>query len=98
IGIGLHLGDLVMGEIGAAGNAPRTIIGDTVNAASRLESETKTFGVEVLVSGPLLEAAGHDIALLPMHELTLRGRDRPLPALPVRRAVRLDAELSPAIS
>lgn len=95
IGMGLHLGDLVMGEIGVAGNAPRTIIGDTVNAASRLEGETKTMGVELLVSGPLLEAAGHDTSGLPMTALTLRGRDLPLEALPVARAARLDTALAP---
>ncbi len=95
IGLGLHLGDLVIGEIGAAGNAPRTIIGDTVNAASRLESETKEMGVELLVSGPLLEAAGHDISDLPLVSLILRGRDTPLDALAVSRAARLDDILRP---
>lgn len=94
IGIGLHLGDLVLGEIGAAGHAPRTIIGDTVNAASRLEGETKTLGVELLVSGPLLAAAGNPTDGLPMVALTLRGRDLPLDALPVARAARLDDALA----
>lgn len=94
IGMGLHLGDLVIGEIGAAGNAPRTIIGDTVNSASRLESETKAMGVELLISGPLLDAAGHDVAPLPLVDLILRGRDTPLAALAVRQASALDQALS----
>ncbi|MEM8732334.1 MAG: adenylate/guanylate cyclase domain-containing protein [Pseudomonadota bacterium] len=96
IGMGLHLGDLVLGEIGAADHAPRTIIGDTVNAASRLEGETKTMKVELLVSGSVLEAAGHDIAFLPMVSMTLRGRDEPLEALPVARASRLVSALKGA--
>ncbi|GHG98937.1 adenylate/guanylate cyclase domain-containing protein [Pseudodonghicola xiamenensis] len=83
IGAGLHLGDLVLGEIGAAGNAPRTIIGDAVNTASRLEGRTKDLGVELLISAPLLEAAGIDIAPLPLMELRLRGRPLPLKALPL---------------
>lgn len=95
IGMGLHLGDLVIGEIGAAGHAPRTIIGDTVNAASRLESETKEMGVELLVSGPLLEAAGQDVTDLPLVSLVLRGRDTPLAALAAPRASRLDQILAP---
>ncbi|WP_425043427.1 adenylate/guanylate cyclase domain-containing protein [Primorskyibacter sp. S87] len=89
IGIGLHLGNLVLGEIGAAGHAPRTIIGDTVNAASRLEAETKTLGVELLVSQPLLEVAGVETRNLDLTVLTLRGVDRPLPALAVDQALNL---------
>ena len=85
-----------MGEIGAAGHAPRTIIGDTVNAASRLESETKTLNVELLVSAPVLEAAGYDPAALDLVDLSLRGRDTALPALPVVRAARLGEVLTPA--
>ena len=81
IGVGLHLGGLVLGEIGAAGNAPRTIIGDTVNAASRLEGKTKELGVEFLVSQPVLESAGIDTAGLELLPLELRGVARPLSAL-----------------
>ncbi|MEO0391555.1 MAG: adenylate/guanylate cyclase domain-containing protein [Pseudomonadota bacterium] len=84
IGIGLHLGNVVLGEIGAQGNAPRTLIGDAVNTASRLEGETKALGVELLVSGTVLEAAGLQRADLT--DLDLRGVAHPLPALPVRRA------------
>jgi len=83
IGVGLHLGDLVLGEIGAAGNAPRTIIGDTVNTASRLEGRTRDLQVEFLISAPLLEAAGIDTAPLPLIALDLRGRPDPLKALPL---------------
>lgn len=81
IGIGLHLGDLVLGEIGAAGNAPRTIIGETVNAASRLESCTKDMGVQALISAPVLSGAGVDLETLDLIDLDLRGVRRPVPAL-----------------
>jgi len=84
IGIGLHLGDVVLGEIGAQGNAPRTLIGDAVNTASRLEGQTKPLGVELLVSAAVLDAAGvTPDALTP---LDLRGVAETLHALPVRRA------------
>ena len=81
IGMGLHLGDLVLGEIGAAGNAPRTLIGDTVNTASRLEGKTKELKVELLVSEPLLQSAGYETAGLDMITLELRGVTAPLRAL-----------------
>ena len=89
IGMGLHLGNLVLGEIGAAGHAPRTIIGDTVNAASRLEAETKALGVELLISHAVLEAAGVETDGLKLREFTLRGVPQPVSALPVTAAATL---------
>jgi len=83
IGMGLHLGDVVLGEIGAAGNAPRTLIGDTVNTASRLEGKTKDLKVELLVSEPVLLTAGIDIDGLEMISPELRGVTTPLPVLAV---------------
>ncbi len=83
IGMGLHLGTLVLGEIGAAGAAPRTIIGDTVNIASRLEAMTKELNVVALVSRDLLEAAGARLDGLDLVALDLRGVSGPIRALPV---------------
>ncbi|MFC3117733.1 adenylate/guanylate cyclase domain-containing protein [Jhaorihella thermophila] len=84
IGMGLHLGTLVLGEIGAAGAAPRTIIGDTVNIASRLEAKTKELDATALVSRELLEAAGVDCHALDLVTVELRGVAGPVQALPVR--------------
>ncbi|MGR3760006.1 adenylate/guanylate cyclase domain-containing protein [Roseobacteraceae bacterium NS-SX3] len=86
IAMGLHLGDLVLGEIGTAGNAPRTIIGSTVNTASRLEAMAKEQGVELLVSAAVLEAAGVPLQGLDLRDFPLRGLSEPLCALPVPRA------------
>ena len=81
IGIGLHLGQIVLGEIGAKDLAPRTIIGDAVNAASRLEAQTKEQGVEALVSLDLLHAAGIEVDTHRLIELTLRGVVEPVSAV-----------------
>lgn len=94
IGVGLHLGELVLGEIGAASDAPRTIIGDTVNAASRLEGKTKELGVELLVSQPVLDCAGIDTASLDLIPLELRGVAEPIPAL----ALASGQELAPLLA
>ncbi|MHA6264959.1 adenylate/guanylate cyclase domain-containing protein [Arenibacterium sp. CAU 1754] len=94
IGIGLHLGNLVLGEIGAAGNAPRTIIGETVNAASRLEAKTKDIGVEVLVSSTVLSSAGIDVADLPLTRMDLRGVRTPVESLPIAKARDLEQLLA----
>jgi len=98
IGIGLHLGDVVLGEIGAAGDAPRTLIGDTVNTASRMEGKTKELGVQVLVSAALLEAAGVDTAALELIRLELRGVAEPVEALALENGTELGAMLQQAES
>lgn len=82
IGVGLHLGDVVLGEIGA-GRAPRTIIGDAVNTASRLEAKTKELGVPALVTKTLLERAGISVPEDQFTSLTLRGVEQPVDALPI---------------
>lgn len=82
IGVGLHLGEIVLGEIGA-GRAPRTIIGDAVNTTSRLEAKTKDLGVPLLVTKDLLVASGRAIDGLEFTELTLRGVTEPVEALPM---------------
>jgi adenylate cyclase len=94
IGIGAHLGDVVLGEIGAAGQAPRTLIGDTVNTASRLEGVTKEYQVQVFISSPLLAAAGHEVPKGEMIALTLRGLSTPLLAWPVKEASGLSEVLA----
>jgi adenylate cyclase len=94
IGIGAHLGDVVLGEIGAAGQAPRTLIGDTVNTASRIEGVTKTYGVQVLVSAPLLMAAGHHLSESDMQALELRGLNAPLLAWPVKNAADMASQIA----
>lgn len=91
IGIGVHLGNVVLGEIGAAGHAPRTLIGDTVNIASRLESETKARGVQVFVSMDTLHAAGLDAPQDIVTSLSLRGREAPLEAVPLKSAADISA-------
>ncbi|MEO0379893.1 MAG: adenylate/guanylate cyclase domain-containing protein, partial [Pseudomonadota bacterium] len=93
IGIGVHLGNVVLGEIGAAGQAPRTLIGDTVNTASRLEGGTKDMAVQALISEDTLHTAGHAVGHSDMVPLSLRGREHPLPALAVKEAKQLQEML-----
>ncbi|WP_372573822.1 adenylate/guanylate cyclase domain-containing protein [Ruegeria jejuensis] len=95
IGMALHLGNVVLGEIGTTENAPRTIIGDAVNATSRLQAETKRMGVELIVSAPLLTAAGYSGDDIALHPFKLRGVSEPIRGLPVVTASQLTIAVAP---
>ncbi|WP_305984906.1 adenylate/guanylate cyclase domain-containing protein [Roseibium sp. MMSF_3544] len=56
VGIGLHYGPAVVGNIGDEHKLEYTVLGDTVNVASRLEKLTRKIGTEVVVSNELVEA------------------------------------------
>lgn len=56
IGIGLHTGEAVVGNIGAEKRFDYTAIGDTINLGARLESGTKQYGVSILISEPTRKA------------------------------------------
>jgi adenylate cyclase len=78
IGIGIHAGPAIVGEIGYAGAAPLTAIGDTVNTASRLEGLAKEYGVELVVSDEVVTLAGIDRRLFDWRRSELRGKREPL--------------------
>jgi adenylate cyclase len=81
IGIGLHAGDAFCGAIGDKARLEFSVLGDTVNVAARLEQETKTVGLPLVVSRNLLAAAGERAdgrQWQPLGSRTLRGRARPI--------------------
>ncbi len=89
IGIGLHAGPAIVGEMGYDRVASLTAIGDVVNIASRLESLTKEFGVELVVSQEVLDGAGVDLSAMSRHEVEIRGRRERLAVRTVKRATEL---------
>jgi adenylate cyclase len=77
IGIGLNTGDACLGNMGSARRFNYSAIGDAVNIAARIESASKAAGVDILVS-EATAAAAPDFAYLPVGEMELKGKSRPL--------------------
>jgi adenylate cyclase len=74
IGIGIHVGPTIVGEMGYGSVTAITAIGDAVNTASRLETLTKEYGCELVVSEETVLRAGLDLGAFPRHEIEIRGK------------------------
>jgi len=78
IAIGLHAGPLVMGRIGHEASASMTVIGQTVNVASRLEGLAKEQDMQLVVSVDLLRNAAVGTDGLSISKVTVRGSSQPI--------------------
>jgi len=76
IGVGIHTGEVAVGEITSGKFTQQTILGDTVNTASRIESLTKFFSVDSLISGATKIQLNDDLKLQKMPLKKLKGKER----------------------
>ncbi len=76
IGIGLNAGPCCVGNMGSQQRLSYSLIGDTVNLASRIEGLTKYYGVEIAIGSALHEKIPH-FATVPLDLVRVVGRDRP---------------------
>jgi adenylate cyclase len=78
IGIGLHQGDAVVGEIGSHERAELTAIGDCVNLGSRLEGATKEYGLDLLISEALHQRVASHFRCRSVDLLRVKGKRQPV--------------------
>lgn len=89
LGIGIHTGPAVVGEMGYGETRYLTAVGDTVHVASRLEALTKEYRCDLVVSEQVMARGGLNEAAYPRYELTVRNREAPLRIVVVDDARRL---------
>lgn len=86
IGIGIHLGMVIVGEMGFSNAVSFTAIGDAVNTASRLEQATKEHACQLIVSEDICKRAGVSLDQFPLHEIPIRGRSQPVEIRCIKKA------------
>ena len=92
IGIGIHAGPAIIGEMGYGTAFGLTAIGDSVNIASRLEAMTKEYGAQLIFSEDVAQQAGIEFTGITQRQTEVRGREEPVKIYVVENA----AEFAPS--
>jgi adenylate cyclase len=77
-GIGVHAGEVIIGDIGFRGRTVFTALGDSVNVAARLQDMTKRLGCRAVISEEVCELAGLPADALTRTEVEIRGHEKPM--------------------
>jgi adenylate cyclase len=90
-GIGIHSGEVIVGDIGYRDHMVFTALGDAVNVAARLQDMTKSLGCEAILSDEVRATAGLAADALPQQQVEIRGRAKPMIVRTVARTDVLSA-------
>jgi adenylate cyclase len=94
IGIGIHTGEAIVGSMGPPASPSLSALGDNVNVTARLESETKNFGVPLVISAETAELSGLDFSKFKKHRIQVKGRRRGIEVYAVDNPGILEADTS----
>ncbi|WP_426238743.1 adenylate/guanylate cyclase domain-containing protein [Pararhizobium sp. DWP1-1-3] len=94
IAMGMHAGPAIIGQIGYGKASSLTAVGDTINAASRLEGFAKEYDAQLAVSADLVRYAGLKVDNRESYNISIRGRAGTLETLIVESAEEVEAMLA----
>src|SRR4051795_1179172 len=77
-GIGIHAGEVIVGDIGYRDHIVFTALGDAVNIAARLQDMTKSLACQAIISEEVRVRAGLPADALPQQQVSIRGRIEPI--------------------
>lgn len=84
VGIGIHSGEAIVGKMGPPESPILSAIGDTINSAARIESETKKESVSLIISKQTLDSAGFSWPQSESKQIEIRGRSQLLDVVIIR--------------
>jgi adenylate cyclase len=94
IGIGVHTGPMIAGNIGSEAIMSYTVIGDSVNLGARLESLNKNYGTRIIISDATRAALPDRYVFRPLGDVVVKGKTQPVAIFEV--VGRADALSAPA--